>query len=257
MSATVSKKLKFKGETVKKKKRSHKEIGGDDGLGDIESGDPAVAPEGTDELSTNEILEVVEPTDVNQVWVISRLSGSEDVISLRSSSGTFLTAAPSGALSASTPSRGPLESFSPSMSDGSSLRPNFNLKTNSAKYLSVDVPDHKPLENTTSTKFELRGDVETLGDMENWKVKCQREFVVKARIEAMGGMKGKKRAADGAGYVDSAGTLDDEKERNKKYQTWGSGLSVVSHDDRHDIKKARKEGRINEAMLDRRAKLKQ
>ncbi|KAJ9119654.1 hypothetical protein QFC22_003364 [Naganishia vaughanmartiniae] len=216
-----------------------------------------VAPEGTDELSTNEILEVVEPTDVNQVWVISRLSGSEDVISLRSSSGTFLTAAPSGALSASTPSRGPLESFSPSMSDGSSLHPNFNLKANSAKYLSVDVPEQKPLETTTSNKFELRGDVETLGDMENWKVKCQREFVVKARIEAMGGMKGKKRAADGAGYVDSAGTLDDEKERNRKYQTWGSGLSVVSHDDRHDIKKARKEGRINEAMLDRRAKLKQ
>lgn len=28
-------------EKVKKKKRSHKEIGGDDGLGDIESGDPA------------------------------------------------------------------------------------------------------------------------------------------------------------------------------------------------------------------------
>lgn len=44
---------------------------------------------------------------------------------------------------------------------------------------------------------------------------------------------------------------------SRKYQTWGSGLSVVSHDDRHDIKKARKEGRINEAMLDRRAKLKQ
>lgn len=45
-----------------------------------------VAPEGSEELSENEIMEVVEPTDVNQVWVISRLSGSEDVISLRSSS---------------------------------------------------------------------------------------------------------------------------------------------------------------------------
>lgn len=45
-----------------------------------------VAPEGAEELSENEILEVVEPTDMNQVWVISRLSGSEDVISLRSSS---------------------------------------------------------------------------------------------------------------------------------------------------------------------------
>ncbi|KAJ9106768.1 hypothetical protein QFC19_003081 [Naganishia cerealis] len=239
MSSVVSKKLKFKGEKVKKKKRSHKETEGEDGLGDIESGDPAdwifpknvmewdptrqrvyassitlpVAPENTDELSTNEILEVVEPTDVNQVWVISRLSGSEDVISLRSSSGTFLTAAPSGALSASTPSRGPLESFSPSISEGSTLHPSFSLKTNSAKYLSVAMPDVKPLETSATTKFELRGDVESLGDMESWKVKCQREFVAKARIEAMGGMKGKKRAADGAGYVESAGTLDDEKER--------------------------------------------
>ena len=45
--------------------------------------------------------------------------------------------------------------------------------------------------------------------------------------------------------------------RSRKYQTWGSGVSVVSHDDRREIKKARKEGRVSEAMLDRRAKLKQ
>jgi protein FRG1 len=45
-----------------------------------------VAPEGAEELTPNEILEVVEPTDMNQVWVVSRLSGSEDIISLRSSS---------------------------------------------------------------------------------------------------------------------------------------------------------------------------
>lgn len=49
--------------------------------------------------------------------------------------------------------------------------------------------------------------------MESLKVKCQREFVFKARVEAMGGLKGKKRAADGAGYVENAGTLEDEQER--------------------------------------------
>jgi hypothetical protein len=49
--------------------------------------------------------------------------------------------------------------------------------------------------------------------MESWKVKCQREFVLKARIEALGGVKGKKRTADGAGYVENAGTLEDEQER--------------------------------------------
>lgn len=48
--------------------------------------------------------------------------------------------------------------------------------------------------------------------MEHLRVKCQREFVLKARIEAMGG-KGKKRTADGAGYVENEGTLADEQER--------------------------------------------
>jgi protein FRG1 len=43
-------------------------------------------PEGANELSTSEVLVAVEPTDVNHVWVVSRLSGSEGVISLRSSS---------------------------------------------------------------------------------------------------------------------------------------------------------------------------
>ena len=43
-------------------------------------------PEGHSELSQAEILSTVEPTDVNHVWVASRLSGSEDVVSLRSSS---------------------------------------------------------------------------------------------------------------------------------------------------------------------------
>jgi protein FRG1 len=43
------------------------------------------APEGASDLSLNEILASLEPTDVNHVWVISRLSGSESVISLRTS----------------------------------------------------------------------------------------------------------------------------------------------------------------------------
>ena len=43
----------------------------------------------------------------------------------------------------------------------------------------------------------------------------------------------------------------------KAKQTWGSGKSVVSEQDRKELKKARKDGNMNEAMLDRRAKLKQ
>jgi hypothetical protein len=43
---------------------------------------------------------------------------------------------------------------------------------------------------------------------------------------------------------------------SRESQTWGSGRAVVSDRDRGDIKKARKEGRLAEAMLDRRAAMK-
>lgn len=43
---------------------------------------------------------------------------------------------------------------------------------------------------------------------------------------------------------------------SKEAQTWGAGRVIVSDNDRRDIKKARKEGRLAEAMLDRRAALK-
>jgi hypothetical protein len=40
------------------------------------------------------------------------------------------------------------------------------------------------------------------------------------------------------------------------YQAWGAGRSVVSKEDTKVLKKAKKEGRLAEAMLDRRSKLK-
>jgi len=40
------------------------------------------------------------------------------------------------------------------------------------------------------------------------------------------------------------------------YQSWGAGQNVVSKEDTRDLKKARKEGRLAEALLDRRTKLK-
>lgn len=43
---------------------------------------------------------------------------------------------------------------------------------------------------------------------------------------------------------------------SREAQTWGGGKVVVSDKDRGDIKRARKEGRLAEAMLDRRAAMK-
>jgi hypothetical protein len=43
---------------------------------------------------------------------------------------------------------------------------------------------------------------------------------------------------------------------SKEAQTWGGGRAIVSENNRKEIKRAKKEGRLAEAMLDRRAALK-
>ena len=45
--------------------------------------------------------------------------------------------------------------------------------------------------------------------------------------------------------------------RSAKFQAWNLGKSVVSEADRRGLNKAKKDGRLSEAMLDRRQKLKQ
>ncbi|KAK1923474.1 FRG1-like family-domain-containing protein [Papiliotrema laurentii] len=298
MSGVISKKLKFKGDKPKKKKRAHREVDDDqdefaamaaaDPKGWIFPDDPLdisgpsyiilptspltclawdntrqrvvaapidvpEAPEGAEELSPSEVLAALEPTDVNTVWVVSRLSGSEDIISLRTASGTFLTAHPSGTLTASTPSRGPLEAFKPSFNaSASSTFPSFALQTQSENFISVQEAPIAP--GGSKNKFELRADAKEVGEHERIRVKCQREFVLKARLEREGraGVAIKRRLEGGP----SVGSVEDEIKRNREAQTWGAGRVVVSESDRKDLKKARKEGRLAEAMLDRRAALK-
>ncbi|KAK8849793.1 hypothetical protein IAR55_005129 [Kwoniella newhampshirensis] len=217
-------------------------------------------PEGMNDLSEAEVLQTIEPSDVNHVWVISRLSGSEDVISLRSSTGTFLTASPSGTLSAITPSRGPLEAFIPlpaSSSSSSSLFPTFSIQIqHNTRYISASPPSGPSI---ARVKAELRGDADDVGPNETIRIKCQREFVFKARLansEAKGGSEGdksKRRYLDGG---PAEGSIEDELKRNREAQTWGAGRAVISDKDRREIKRARKEGKLAEAMLDRRAALK-
>jgi hypothetical protein len=67
---------------------------------------------------------------------------------------------------------------------------------------------------TAAPKYELRADVTDRGANEEWKIKCQREFVNKARVERLGGPGALKRlaAASGGKAVDD-GTMEDEKQR--------------------------------------------
>ncbi|TYJ55088.1 hypothetical protein B9479_004226 [Cryptococcus floricola] len=284
-SGVVSKKLKFKGDKSKKKKRSHNHSSGAqsgrDELEALAAADPTgwmfpagpneingpayillptepltclawdphrqrvhavpveipQAPEGANDLSEAEILQTIEPTDVNHVWVVSRLSGSEDVISLRTSTGTFLTAEPSGSFTATTPSRGPLEAFIPLSSPTSSdLFPAFSFQTqHGSKFFSAP---------SSGAKVELRADADESGANEGLRIKCQREFVWKARA-GDDKLRGERKGIE-------VGRDTDElrrQERLSRHDVKGR----LSAKDRDDVQRNVKEGRYAEAMLDRRA----
>lgn len=132
-------------------------------------------------------------------------------------SGTFLTAAPSGTLTATSVSRGPLEGFTATLEEGS-LFPSVALKTNSGTYLSVPPAD---AEDIKAKKAEIRGDAETsTGDSEKLRIKCQREFVFKARMAALEAKEagtGKRRLFDSGPAL---GSVEDEMSRK-----WVSSLS--------------------------------
>jgi hypothetical protein len=128
-------------------------------------------------------------------------------------SGTFLTATPTGNLTATTPSRGPLESLTPTISL-SSLFPQLSLKTHSEKYLSVATSSSTKL----GSNLELRADAEEIGDEEKIWIKCQREYMFKARMAIAqaeggsgGGGKGKERSLWDKGPAE--GSAEDEMRR--------------------------------------------
>jgi len=93
--------------------------------------------------------------------------------------------------------------------------------------------------------MELRGDSDEVGFRERFWIKVQYKYKNEANEEE----KKKKDGLSDPMRIDETGT-------NKLYQTWGMGRSVTSDADKKELKRARKEGRLAEAMLDRRAKLK-
>ncbi|KAF8602670.1 hypothetical protein BDV93DRAFT_545083 [Ceratobasidium sp. AG-I] len=266
-----SKKLTFKGEK-KTKKRKHREGEGEQKEDDIDPG-TWVQPETPEQVlgptfimhdsatttcvtfdSTRNRINIqalssassstgdskplsFTPTEVNQVWVATRVAGSL-TINLRTPEGKFLSCDALGLVSADREARGPQEEFTPVIlpendEQGNHMVAFMNIYE---KYISVD--------EVAGGQTTLRGDSETVGFNERFWVRVQHEYKRKAGEEDR-----KKAGKNMAPEIDEVGA-------NHKYQAWGAGKSVVSLDDRKALKKARKEGTLSEALLDRRAKLK-
>ncbi|KZT11329.1 uncharacterized protein LAESUDRAFT_692048 [Laetiporus sulphureus 93-53] len=174
------------------------------------------------------------PTEVSQVWVTTRVAGSP-TINLRTGTGEgkFLSCDKHGLVSADREARGPQEEWTPVVfPDGMVAFQNVY-----EKYLGID--------EVAGGNLALRGDCEEVGFPERFWVKIQSKY----KREAYEEEKKKKE-----GMTDE--TKFDEASANKVYQAWGAGRSIVSAEDKKELKRARKEGRLAEALLDRRSKLK-
>ncbi|QRV86233.1 hypothetical protein RhiJN_14251 [Ceratobasidium sp. AG-Ba] len=177
------------------------------------------------------------PTEVNQVWVTTRVAGSA-TINLRTPEGRFLSCDAYGLVSADREARGPQEEFTPVIlpetdEEGNHMVAFMNIYD---KYLSVD--------EVAGGQTTLRGDSDTIGFNERFWVRVQHEYKCKAGEEDR-----KKAGRTRAPEIDEVGS-------NHKFQAWGAGKSIISSEDKKALKKARKEGTLSEALLDRRAKLK-
>ncbi|KAF8163474.1 FRG1-like family-domain-containing protein [Crassisporium funariophilum] len=174
------------------------------------------------------------PTDVAQVWVTTRIAGSSTV-NLRTGTGEgkFLSCDAHGLVSADRDARGPQEEWTPVvLPDGMVAFMNVY-----EKYLGID--------EAAGGILQLRGDSDEVGFAERFWVKVQFKYKKEANEEE----KKRKDGAVGPPKIDEANS-------NRMFQAWGAGRSVVSEADKKELKAARKEGRLAEAMLERRAKLK-
>lgn len=170
------------------------------------------------------------PTDVSQVWVSTRVAGSP-TINLRTGTGEgkFLSCDTHGLVSADRDARGPQEEWTPViMPDGMVAFMNVY-----EKYLSVD--------EVAGGALQLRGDSEEVGFQERFWVKIQYKYKKEANEEEK-----KKDGSSGPPKIDETGSklvnicfprLRLLTSRHSRiYQTWGAGRSIVSHEDKKEVR---------------------
>ena len=144
----------------------------------------------TEDSDTPTILERT-PTDVSQVWVVTRVAGSP-TINIRTGvgEGKFISCDQHGLVSADREARGPQEEWTPVVfPDGMVAFQNVY-----EKYLSVD--------EVAGGQLSLRGDSEEVGFGERFWVKIQSKYKKEAHAE-------EKKRKDGLvdmSTVDEAGT---------------------------------------------------
>ncbi|WAQ92544.1 hypothetical protein PtA15_17A25 [Puccinia triticina] len=208
-------------------------------------------------------LQSLEPADVNHVLVATRIIDSTHKLTLRTANARYLAADQLGAVSAEQEARGPQEewAFEPVPASPNDDHPDpdgmFTLKSCLYnKLLSV--------EELASGKLVLRADSDSPAEpAAHLLVRMQAAELLKARKrladeQAQKGLLSAAKTADAGLTILKPGQSFHDLEANniRQYQARGAGRLQLPAEGNAGLKKARKEGRLAEELLDRRAKLK-
>lgn len=196
------------------------------------------------------------PHNVNQVWVANKLPELEQW-TLKSAPGTFLASDRFGSVTATNEARGPHEEWVVKLVDVAHARPadaplpsnvvlgprrGFAFQSPHGKWLALDAGDED------AKKRRVRADAAELDESCVWDVSVQWKFRHTVRHA--------HRAARKTAKLDSGNVLDEER-ISRSRQGWNAGSRVrLATGSRQELEQAKREGRLSEAMLDRRQRLK-
>ena len=158
-----------------------------------------------------------EPHLVSQVWIATRVVGSEKDFTFKGHHGRYLGCDKYGICSAVREAVSPEETFRLSPSEP---EPGvFDVQTGHSTYISVDSEKSPP---------EVRGDTEEVGETTHLRIRMQARFKPKHKVEKAEKVRAKISRKE----------LEDEVGRR------------LEDDEVKKLKRARREGNYHEAMLD-------
>lgn len=146
---------------------------------------PRVDPETSESIP---LLSLV-PKEVQHVWVVTRVAGTE-TINLRTPDGKFLSSDKHGLVSADREARGPQEEWTPVILEDGMVA----LQNLYGNYLGLD--------EVAGGTLSLRADAESVGFQEKWWVKVQYGNKKKAGEDE----RKRKEVTEGMTRIDEAGT---------------------------------------------------
>lgn len=201
---------------------------------------PLIKDRDDSEKDYSDVIKDYEPHETGQVLLANKLVGSSTgnpAWSLKTPEGRYLSCDKFGVVSCEKEAIGPTEEWTIVMHDaGVSLQNVFS------KYLKIDLNSSS---SSSIRTFSARGDSDSIGFCETFRTKIQ--WATLSEIMKNEKKKDKEKEKLGEGV---------EEEFSKKFQSWGGGKVRLNKKNKEELVRAKKDGKLAEALLDRRAAVK-